>query len=367
MSFPSGSIESPVVLSPRDALARYHDELHLMTADEQMLVLPGVIGTVFFERGSKPDVRQGILTCFDQFEALFGEHLRGGKAADLGKFCKKTAAGVQAIRRAILDMPPHQEVSVVRSSATDQNTAAEYEIKTLTNIEAPEDTALPSGSYVFPKGEDGGQLSYIKFNVPMHLITTDAGLEIYQGFLRFICQTLPVRGGYGGLSPILPFRFHRFMPQEYELAMRFSGLEIDTYAFTEKDNYCIDSYKGESPETMTDCYNDLRPGAKVSSYGFIKGVNWYTLLGDVFVNRLGGEAALRSALARPDIGIERIKHCVLVRAGPFPRLGAPEEGLLNSMCSSTAYCVCCATPRPTRSIRIFPIQTMPIARLLRAG
>ncbi len=56
-------------------------------------------------------------------------------------------------------------------------------------------------------------------------------------------------------------------------------------------------------------------------------MNWYTVLGDLFVERLGGDAALRKALDREDIGVERINHCVLVRAGPFPRLGAPEEGL----------------------------------------
>jgi hypothetical protein len=78
---------------------------------------------------------------------------------------------------------------------------------------------------------------------------------------------------------------------------------------------------------MTAHFTHLHAGAKVSSYGFIKGVNWYTLLGDVFVDRLGGEAAVHSALDREDIAIERIGQCLLIRAGKFPRLGAPEEGL----------------------------------------
>lgn len=87
------------------------------------------------------------------------------------------------------------------------------------------------------------------------------------------------------------------------------------------------SYEGEAPNGMTALYGYLHPGAKVARWGFIKGVNWYTLLGDWFVERLGGDAALRKALDREDIGVERINHCVLVRAGPFPRLGAPEDGL----------------------------------------
>ena len=70
-----------------------------------------------------------------------------------------------------------------------------------------------------------------------------------------------------------------------------------------------------------------RQRACLGSWGFLKGVNWYTLLGDLFVERLGGDEQLRKALHRDDIRIERINHCVLVRAGPFPRLGAPEEAL----------------------------------------
>ena len=117
------------------------------------------------------------------------------------------------------------------------------------------------------------------------------------------------------------------MPQEWALAQRFSGLEIDSYAFLQKEHYETMSYEGESSERKTALYDDLHPGAKVARYGFVKSVNWYTIIGDLFVDRLGGEAAVRGALSRPDIGIERVGKCLLIRAGDFPRLGAPEEGL----------------------------------------
>lgn len=85
------------------------------------------------------------------------------------------------------------------------------------------------------------------------------------------------------------------------------------------------SYEEDSNGRDTAIYDDLHPGAKVRSFGFIKGVNWYTLIGDLFVNRLGGEAKVRAELARPDIDIERVGQCLLIRAGDFPWLGAPEE------------------------------------------
>ena len=87
------------------------------------------------------------------------------------------------------------------------------------------------------------------------------------------------------------------------------------------------SYEGETVQRKTAVFDDLRPGAKVRLYGFVKDVNWYTIIGDLFVERLGGEVAVRTELARPDIGIERVGKCLLIRAGDFPRLGAPEEGL----------------------------------------
>lgn len=323
----TSSENARLVLSPLQILARYHDELHLTTSTGRVVVMPGVIGTVFFERGSRPEVRRGILACFDRFEAMFGEHLKGGQSTDLGKFAKRTAAGVQAIRDAIVNTEPHQQVSVVRSSATDQDTAAEYEIGTLTWQEIAEEYKSPGNACVFPKGSDGGGLSYLKFQLPLDSMVTEEGLAQYQEFLRFVCQTLPVRGGYGGLSSLLPYSFHRFMPQEYELAVRFSGLEIDSLAFSQNFDYGISSYEGPSSERQTAFYAYLKPGAKVGRYGDVKCVNWYTIIGDLFVERLGGEAALSSALQRPDIGIERIGQCLLIRAGHTPRLGAPEEGL----------------------------------------
>ncbi|WP_080495299.1 type VI immunity family protein [Burkholderia ubonensis] len=319
-------LDSKPILTPTQALERYQEDLILRLANNRIGILPGVIGTVFFERGSQPDVRRAILDCFDMFGEMFGEHLRGGKDSDLGKFTKRTAAGVQKIRRAITDTPSHLQVSVVRSSAIDQDTADEYRIGTLTSTSLPADYVSPTGRLRVPKGKESG-LSYLKFHVPMSLITSGHGIGQYESFLQHVCSRLGVRGGYGGLSPILPYNYRRYVPQEWELASKFSGLEIDSTAHLIKDTYDPVSYEGESTDDMTAVYDYLHPNAKVGRWGFIKGVNWYTILGELFINRMGGEEALRAALARADIHIKRIGTCLLIRAGDFPRLGAPEEGL----------------------------------------
>ncbi|WP_082874694.1 type VI immunity family protein [Burkholderia sp. MSMB1589WGS] len=317
--------DSKPVLTPLQALSRYQEDLSVRLADNSMGVLPGVIGTVFFESGSQPEVRQAILDCFDRFAEMFGEHLKGGKDTDEGKFTKRNAKGIEKIRRAIIDMPSHLAVSVVLSSATDQDAAAEYDIGVLTGTASIRDYVSPRG-WTAKKGQESG-LSYLKFNVPMDLVTTDDGIAQYEGFLRYVCNKLVVRGGYGGLAPILPYSYHRYMPQEWALAERFSGLEIDSTAHLQARDYSPISYEGESKEEMTAFYTGLHPGAKVGRWGFIKSVNWYTILGELFIERLGGEAAIREKLDRPDIHIERANACLMIRAGDFPRLGAPEEGL----------------------------------------
>ena len=302
------------------------ETLPIFTAASQPVQLqPGVIGTVFFRSGSTLEVRKGILACFDRFAELFGEYLKGGRGPEgTGNFGRRMRPGVEAIRRVIVETPPYEAVEAVRSSEADPDAAPAYQIGALTSQALAEDYRLPGSSFVVKKGTDGG-MSSLKFWMPMDFVNTPEGVQQYEAFLRFVCGQLPVCGGYGGLSPILPYNMHPYLSQEGVMAQRFRGLEIDSYWFVQGSEYLVSSYEGESVERGTKFYDDLHPGAKIDSYGFIKGVNWYTLIGDLFVDRLGGEATVRTELARPDINIERIGKCLLIRAGDFPWLGAPEE------------------------------------------
>jgi hypothetical protein len=316
----SSNASSRSVLTPEEALKRYREELCLHDKQGRLVVLPGVIGTVFFRGGSTLEVRQGILACFE----LFGEYLKGGRGPEgTGNFGRRMRPGVEAIRRAIVETPPYEAVEAVRSSEADPDAAAAYQIGTLTNTAAAADYQSPYGPFT-KKGTDRG-MSFLKFWMPMDFINTSEGVQQYEAFLRFVCGQLPVCGGYGGLSAILPYNMHPYLSQEWVMAQRFRGLEIDSYAFAQGKEYITLSYEENSEGRQTVVHDDLRPGAKIKSYGYIKGVNWYTLIGDLFVDRLGGEAAVRTELARPDINIERIGKCLLIRAGNSPWLGAPEE------------------------------------------
>ena len=80
----------PVVLEPFAAHARYFEDLSVRMPDNSFAVRPGVIGTVYFAGGSKPEGRRGLLACFDRFAELFGEPSFNGQWVEVGI---KTAEG----------------------------------------------------------------------------------------------------------------------------------------------------------------------------------------------------------------------------------------------------------------------------------
>ncbi len=165
----------PVVLEPFAAHARYFEDLSVRLPDNSFAVRPGVIGTVYFSGGSKPEGRRGLLACFDRFDELFGEHLISGKDEDLGKFAKKTAKGVEKIRKAISDTPEFMQVSVMRSSAPNPTTAPEYQIGTLTESGRVRKSTKRRAAIKYRRDEEM-EFSYLKFSVPMELVTRREGL-----------------------------------------------------------------------------------------------------------------------------------------------------------------------------------------------
>ena len=59
----------------------------------------------------------------------------------------------------------------------------------------------------------------------------------------------------------------------------------------------------------------------------IKGVNWLTLLGPRYIEKLGGMAALKQQLQLPDVSVQETDNGrLMVQAGVLPDVGAQEDG-----------------------------------------
>lgn len=267
-------------------LQQYQDELvWTLGTDDAVVVRPGLIATFFFEGGSIIAVREKIVECFDYFYDQFGFHLKG-KQIGSGNYTKMAKNGYAANRNAALaNVDPHNALEWTLSSEPTQERAPSYAMQCLTRRELH---------------ETWGHKSYLKFTLPHTLLFEKNGTSIYQNLVQFFCNALSPVHGYGGLSPVLPYDFDRYLPNEYELAQRFIGLDVDSMSFS--------------------------AGAH-ELQNHIKGANWLTILGSQFIQQLGGEASLRAQLASwPNIVLSAYPGGLIIQAGEYPDLGAPEDG-----------------------------------------
>ncbi len=267
-------------------LQQYQDELTwTLGSDDTVVIRPGLIATFFYEGGSTAVVRSKIVECYDYFYELFGAQLKG-KYFSGEKFAQMTSTTYQRCRdKALALADPHESLEWLVTSEKTKDYAPGYFMECLTR------RALH---------EEWGHKSYLKFSLPAEILMTEGGGEQYQRLVAFIADKLSPTHGYGGFSPTLPADFHQYLPNEYELAQRFIGLDVDSMSFS-----------AGSQELQN----------------HIKGANWLTILGDHFVQQLGGDVAIRAQLtAWSDITFSRYAGGLIIQAGEYPDLGAPEDG-----------------------------------------
>lgn len=140
--------------------------------------------------------------------------------------------------------------------------------------------------------------SVIKLSFPFSILKEKEGLQRYQDWLLWLCNEFSVESGYAGLSFSLPQEFHRMFPYEYLLAQRFPGVMVDSIGMLEGG----DAVEG------------------------IKGACWYTILGNPWIEKLGGSPFLNRMVAdTPEIVILPYNQGLILQAGQQP----PELGEIN--------------------------------------
>lgn len=142
--------------------------------------------------------------------------------------------------------------------------------------------------------------SFIKIVLPWTFLNEEDGGERFQNWITYLSEQIDAEHGYGGLSNILPYDYHSYTPTEYELAQRYPGLQVDSMPHS------------SARELL----------------GYIKGVNWFTILENDLIERLGGEPTIRQRFSgRGDVEILSYKNGLIIRAGRYPELGSSEEYL----------------------------------------
>ncbi|HEC50552.1 hypothetical protein LCGC14_0443290 [marine sediment metagenome] len=268
-------------MDPLEKLAQQAPGLEFELPDGTPVIRLGLVATLYFREGYTTAVKEKIVECFERFYEEFETHLNWQVASRPQKLSRQQ---FERHRDAILCSEPNEQCEWHLSSARDAKEAGVYSLSVL-------------GSYL---AHGDKKRSYIKITFPCSSRNTQEDFTCYHKWLLFLCAQLNVEHGYGGLSLAMPYDYDQYMPIEYQLAERFSGLEVDSMPH---------SFKRELLD-------------------YVKGVNWYTVLGQTFVDRLGGEEIIRRSLAAaPNIEYFNYDNGLIIRAGEYPALGAQEDGL----------------------------------------
>lgn len=249
--------------------------------DGTPVVKLGLVVTLYFKEGYSLEIKRKIDEIFERFYEVFQPYL---KTMVYRRFKKINEASFQKARQEILETDPNDNFSWFLGSALRASEAGDYSLSMVNTYEIHGDK----------------ERSLLKLTLPWSILKNSDGQESYNNWLIYLCNQVKADHGLGGLSSILPYDYHSYMPTEYGLAQKFSGLEVSSTAHI----------------------------STLELIDYIKGVNWYTILGNTFVERLGGESALRHALSgRSDIEILTYNNGLIIRAGEYPELGALEDGL----------------------------------------
>ncbi|MFH6597416.1 type VI immunity family protein [Ectopseudomonas khazarica] len=240
----------------------------------------GLIVTLYFKEGYTAESKKKVVECFERFYEEFKSDLKW-QAGE--KYQKLTPERFNKQSKFLLETTPNEQYEWHISSAKNEKESRAYSLQAMNSFEIHGDKTL----------------SYIKLTMPWSILSEPNGSARYQKWLVYLCNQVNAAHGYGGLSSSLPYDYDSYMPAEYQLAQNYMGLEVDTLAYW--------------------------MGNRLQEH--IKGVNWFTVLGNAYVDRLGGEDAIRHSLSgRGDIDFFNYDYGLIIRAGQYPDLGAAEDG-----------------------------------------
>lgn len=256
-----------------DDIEREVDKIELNSAKGQPVIRLGLIATLYFRHGHQPAVRKKIAACFSEFHAEFGGVLRAIVYRRRGRLTPEKLHG--ALERFSAE-GEGRELNI--NSARSVHEAESHCLQVLTEREVCESVSR----------------SYIKITMPWQMLKSQDDVDRFQAWVMRLADRVDAEHGYAGLSPVLPYDFDSCSHLEYAIARTYPGLEADTHAYA----------------------------ASLKLAGFIKGINWLTLVSRALLERLGGLDLVRTDLSSHE-GIQCLEYAggLAIRAGARPELG----------------------------------------------
>ena len=264
-----------------------------------IVVQVGLLVTLYFRGSRDPQVRDSVIQCIERYRTSTADTLRWVADPVTGRFRKIENSREKGAEDWIRGLSPGREWALHYRGGADAGQANAFSVEVL-------------GSQDYGKNE----LSYFRATLPMTFFATHEGS--FSNLVLEFCRIIRPDQGYGGLG-ILESPYPRIRakhePIVFEIAKRFPGLEVDY-------------------PTSHAIWLRQEDG--------IKGGNWLTILGDSWIEKLGGINELRSKLTG-DFIISEYPGGVLIQAGSRPQMGDLEKGVILE-----AYARLAAVLKPIR-------------------
>ena len=182
----------------------------------------GLIATLYFKKGYSLEKKNKIDECFARFYEEFESHLKTMVYRRRKKLIKDNFTKA---RESILQTDPDDQFSWFIGSSSSPDEADSYSMSMLNSFEVHGDK----------------KRSFIKIVLPWTFLNEENGVERFEDWITYLCDQIGAEHGYAGLSSILPYDYHSYMPTEYELAQRYPGLQVDSMPHSSARNCLVTS------------------------------------------------------------------------------------------------------------------------------
>ena len=253
------------------------DEQLRVVGDGRVICCIGLVIGFYFRHRDGEDIRERTVRTFEKYHAAIGDKFVWGADPKTGAPRKVAGTPITDLRSRLPRLRAHNELEYIFHGGKRKNDGNPYTVRGVT------------------KPEDHDRLSYVTYSLPFEWVTSQepgAFIQLVGG----LCDLLAPDYGHAGLGVIPHVGEHgnsREMKWICGMLARFRGLELElpfSHAFS------------------------------LHKCNVIKGVNWLTILDQPWIDRLGGEEALRKELG-PGIRWLPFRTGVIIQAGDRPLFG----------------------------------------------
>lgn len=241
-----------------------------------------VRGTLYFKNSFSEEVREAICKCFDEYQAIAGDHLtwlwRDEPPSGPDKFEYSKAP---ALRSMVKQMKPDHHLGFAYIGGEKPHDASPWRFQT-------------SGLPAWEARIAGRGLDTLIFSVPREVVEQNPTL--FQKLFVDFCSRLKVEHGHAGFALNLSVvRKEPNEPTEALMVSKMNGLDAGS-------------------ASMIAAW----PGIDVENH--IVNVGWLTAIRSSMVEKVGGLFALRSELPAMWFAKYDYNHGIVLQAGPEPEI-----------------------------------------------